>query len=96
MDTKRRRHFRLENADGDRLASGVLYDEGNVQILWRADSEWTAEQYSDIGLVLDLMPGVSVLRLLTDADIDREILALQKTLQREKISQAELNQLLGQ
>ena len=63
MDAKRRRHFHLENAEGKRLASGILYDEGNVQLLWREDSGHTAEQYASINLVLDLVPGVTVLRL---------------------------------
>lgn len=67
MDAKRRRYFHLENADGKRLAYGVLYDEGNVQILWRADCGHTAEQYASINLVLDLMPGVIVLRFEDDA-----------------------------
>lgn len=63
MDAKRRRHFHLENAEGKSLASGILYDEGNVQLLWREDSGHTAEQYASINLVLDLVPGVTVLRL---------------------------------
>lgn len=63
MDAKRRRHFHLENAEGKSLASGILYDEGNVQLLWRDDSGHTAEQYASINLVLDLVPGVTVLRL---------------------------------
>ena len=63
MDAKRRRPFHLENADGKRLAYGILYDEGNVQLLWREDSGHTAEQYASINLVLDLVPGVIVLRL---------------------------------
>lgn len=67
MDAKRRRYFHLENADGKRLAYGVLYDEGNVQILWRDDCGHTAEQYASINLVLDLMPGVIVLRFEADA-----------------------------
>ncbi|MCE2415252.1 hypothetical protein J4G07_14760 [Candidatus Poribacteria bacterium] len=67
MDTKRRRYFHLENADNKRLASGILYDEGNVQILWRDDSGYTAEQYASINLVLDLVPGIAVLRIEGDA-----------------------------
>ena len=63
MDAKRRRPFHLENTEGKRLASGILYDEGNVQLLWRDDSGHTAEQYASINLVLDLVPGVTVLRL---------------------------------
>jgi len=67
MDRKRRRGFQLEDAKGDRLASGIIYDEGNVQILWRVDTGYTAEQYSSLNPVLDLMPGIVVLRL-QDAD----------------------------
>ena len=63
MDEKRRRYFHLENAHGKKLAHGILYDEGNVQLLWRDDYGHTAEQYASINLVLDLVPGISVLRL---------------------------------
>lgn len=66
MDTKRRRYFHLEDAESKRLAYGVLYDEGNVQLLWRADCGHTAEQYASINLVLDLVPGITVLRLESD------------------------------
>lgn len=66
MDAKRRRNFHLENVDGKKLASGILYDEGNVQILWRDDCGHTAEQYASINLVLDLVPGIIVLRLEDD------------------------------
>ncbi len=67
MDTKRRRQFQLEDANGKKLATGVLYEEGNVQILWRADIGWTAEQYSSATPLLNLMPGIAVLRL-SDAE----------------------------
>lgn len=63
MDTKRRRFFHLEDANGKELANGILYDEGNVQVLWRIDRGYTAEQYASVNLVLDLIPGVTVLRL---------------------------------
>lgn len=63
MDTKRRRLFQLEDVEGNILASGVIYDEGNVQVTWRKDCGYTAEQYASINPVLDLMPGVVVLRL---------------------------------
>ena len=63
MNAKRRRYFQVEDADGKRLAHGILYDEGNVQVLWRDDSGHTAEQYASINLVLDLVPGIAVLRL---------------------------------
>ena len=67
MDTKRRRFFHLEDADGKELANGILYDEGNVQVLWRIDQGYTAEQYASINLVLDLIPGITVLRLEDNA-----------------------------
>ena len=63
MDTKRRRYFHLEDTDGKELANGVFYNEGNVQVLWRVDRGYTAEQYASLNLVLDLMPGITVLRL---------------------------------
>ena len=62
MDMKRRRYFHLEDADGKELANGVLYNEGNVQVLWRIDRGYTAEQYASINLVLDLIPGITVFR----------------------------------
>lgn len=68
MDTKRRRYFHLEDAEGKRLAYGVLYDEGNVQILWRSDCGHTGEQYASINLVLDLVPGITVLRFESDKE----------------------------
>ncbi len=68
MDAKRRRYFHLENVDGKNLAHGILYDEGNVQILWRHDCGHTAEQYASINLVLDLVPGIAVLRLEGDGE----------------------------
>ena len=71
MDTKRRRYFHLEDADGKKLANGVLYDEGNVQVLWRIDRGYTAEQYASLNLVLDLMPGIKVLRL-KDSETESE------------------------
>ncbi len=63
MDEKRRRFFQLEDKNGNILATGVLYDEGNVQVLWRIDIGYTAEQYASINPIIDLMPGIVVLRL---------------------------------
>ncbi len=62
MDAKRRRYFHLENVNAERLAYGVLYDEGNVQILWRTDQGYTAEQYSSLTLALGMMKDIAVLR----------------------------------
>lgn len=64
MDEKRRRSFQLEDNKGNKLANGVIYDEGNVQILWRVDCGYTAEQYASLNPILDLMPGVVVIRLI--------------------------------
>ena len=63
MDEKRRRTFQLEDDNGNILATGIIYDEGNVQVLWRIDCGYTAEQYASINPILDLMPGIVVLRL---------------------------------
>lgn len=63
MDEKRRVEWQLEDVDGNILASGVLYDEGNVQVLWRADQEYTAEQYASVRQLFGLMPGVAALRV---------------------------------
>ena len=67
MDEKRRRNFQLEDDKGNKLATGVIYDEGNVQVLWRVDCGYTAEQYASLNPILDLMPGVTVLRLIEPA-----------------------------
>ncbi len=63
MDIKRRRSFQLEDEKGNIVATGVIYDEGNVQVLWRVDRGYTAEQYASINPILDLMPGIVVLRI---------------------------------
>ena len=68
MNMKRRRYFHLEDADGKELANGVLYNEGNVQVLWRIDRGYTAEQYASINLVLDLIPGITVFRFEDTAE----------------------------
>ena len=68
MDTKRRRTFFLYDSYNNVKAKGVLYDEGNVQILWRSDIGWTGEQYSNISLVLDIRPGITQLKLQDTPD----------------------------
>lgn len=55
-DFKPRRNWELKSKDGYKLASGVLYSEGNVQVLWHADIGWTGIQYSSISYVIDLFP----------------------------------------
>lgn len=61
---KRRRNFILYDDYNYPKAKGLLYDEGNVQILWRSDIGWTAEQYSSIAIVLDLFPGICTLKFV--------------------------------
>ena len=63
MDEKRRVEWQLEDVDGNILATGVLHDEGNVQVLWRADRGSTAEQYASARQLLGLLPGVAALRV---------------------------------
>ena len=74
-DTKRRRTFkvyreiRTVNEDGgeltlsDMVAHGVLYDEGNVQVLWRKDMGFTAEQYDKIGQVYGIVEGANSIKI---------------------------------
>jgi len=65
---KRRREILLykSHKDFERLnyfASGVLYDEGNVQILWRKDIGFCAEQYSDLHNALAIAGSSPILRI---------------------------------
>ena len=74
-DTKRRRTFkvyrelRTVNEDGgelilsDLVAHGVLYDEGNVQVLWRKDVGWTAEQYANIAQVFGIVDAANTIKI---------------------------------
>ena len=43
-------------------ARGVLYDEGNIQVIWRSDIGWTGQQYASISYVIGLMPGINGLK----------------------------------
>lgn len=70
QDTKRRREFQLEDVHGKKLATGVLYDEGNVQVLWRIDCGDTAEQYAYLNPVLELMPGITTFRFINPVKHD--------------------------
>ena len=64
MNTKRRREFQLRDKNGNMLARGILYDEGNCQVLWRKDTGWTAEQYATLNPMIDLMPNVTTIKLI--------------------------------
>ena len=57
-----KKHFHLETDAGEIVATGTLYPEGNVQILWRIDIGFTAEQYASISQILFLLPEVTVIR----------------------------------
>ena len=72
QDTKRRREFQLEDEQGNKLATGVLYNEGNVQVLWRADQGYTAEQYAYLNPILELMPGITTFRFIGEAELTCE------------------------
>ena len=60
---KVRREFVVEDDTGKRLASGVMYEQGNVQVLWRADCGFTGEQYNNISLCFGILTGATVIRL---------------------------------
>ena len=52
---KKRRPFTLRNAYGIIIAEGIVYDQGNVQVLWRKDLGWGGEQYNSLHNVLNIM-----------------------------------------
>ena len=56
---KNRRPFTLKDSHGITIASGVVYDQGNVQVLWREDLGWGGEQYQTTANILNLMPNVA-------------------------------------
>ena len=61
MNEKRRRRFvgyQRHARMPVKRCWGVLYDEGNVQILWRSDIGWTAEQYASIASAFGLVKGL--------------------------------------
>ena len=58
MKNKKRRPFVLKDAADNKIARGVEYEQGNVQVLWREDLGWGGEQYYSLANVLDLMPNV--------------------------------------
>ena len=54
-DEKLRRKWRLYEGLG-LIAHGVVYRELNVQIHWRRDRGWTAEQLSSIAGLFEMFP----------------------------------------
>ena len=55
-EKKKRRKFELLSESGIVIATGICYDEYNVQILWRSDIGWTGQQYHSVAQVLNLTP----------------------------------------
>ena len=58
-DTKRRQPFigyakSPLTGDDIRVVSGVLYDEGNIQVLWRLDIGYTGQQFCSIAFVFGM------------------------------------------
>ena len=64
MDAKRRQPFEVRNASEELLGYGLLYDDGNVQILWRRSIGWTAEQLHSIEKVFGIEEGATVVRVV--------------------------------
>ena len=59
MSVKRRRAFSLRNIKNEVIAHGVIYDQGNVQVLWREDLGWGGEQINTTANLLNMMPDVA-------------------------------------
>ena len=66
MDQKKRRPFTIEKWYGKVVGRGVMYEQGNVQILWLSDRGWTGVQYSNLGNVVGILEGATVIRLEDD------------------------------
>ena len=58
MSAKRRRAFSLRNIKNEVIAHGVIYDQGNVQVLWREDLGWGGEQIQTTANLLNMLPNV--------------------------------------
>ena len=69
MDSKRRQPFEVRSDSGELLAMGLLYDDGNVQVIWRASVGWTAEQYHSIAQMFGVEVGVTTIRLVDSLPI---------------------------
>ena len=62
MKSKRRRIFK-GYVDDKLVCHGVLYDQSNVQVLWRIDIGYTGEQYNTISNVFFLIPGLNTIKI---------------------------------
>ena len=63
---KRRRPFVVEDFVGTLVAMGVLYDDGNVQVLWRKSLGWTGEQYHSIAQMFGIEEAACAIRLVPE------------------------------
>ena len=74
MDEKRRRRIEVYQSiikDGvyERtlktitVATGILYDEGNIQITWRSDIGQTSEQYYSISQLFGIVEGANMVKI---------------------------------
>lgn len=66
MKGKRRRPFTVETNDGRIMARGVLYDDGNVQVLWVRGSGYCGVQYSSLSYMVGLVEDANVIRVQDD------------------------------
>lgn len=69
VDSKRRQPFEVCDDSGELLAMGLLYDDGNVQVLWRQSVGWTAEQFHSIANMFGIESGATTVRLLDSLPI---------------------------
>ena len=63
MGEKRRIPFTVLDDNGTKWASGDLYDEGNIQVLWRIDIGWCGQQYSSISYAFTLFTTAKTVKL---------------------------------
>lgn len=63
---KRRRPFVVEDFVGTLVAMGVLYDDGNVQVLWRKSLGYTGEQYHSIAQMFGIEEAACAIRLVPE------------------------------
>ena len=63
VDTKQRIPFYVKDTRGTIWASGIMYDEGNIQVLWRADIGHCGQQFDCIRHAFGLFPSAKVVEL---------------------------------
>ena len=63
---KRRREFEVRQNGIFLVATGILYDEGNVKISWREDIGYTEELYNSISQVFGIVPGANTIKIFDE------------------------------